>query len=91
MSGEGYEPLKVVKGSKKFGYINIMDNVSAKFDMPIGVVNGIFNGPTLAVTGGLYPTEYCGVESAARLFQYINPDDLALRHAVPARVRSALG
>jgi len=79
MSGERYEPLKVKKGSKKFGYINVVDNVSAKFDMPVGVVNGALDGPTLAVTGGLYPTEYCGVESAARLYQLINPEELSGR------------
>jgi predicted deacylase len=29
------------------------------------------------VTGGLYPTEYCGVESASRLYQLINPEELS--------------
>jgi len=79
MSRESFDPFKVGKGKKKFGYINIVDNVSAKFDMPVGAVSGASDGPTLAVTGGLYPTEYCGVESAARLYQFINPKELSGR------------
>ena len=67
MSGESFDPLKVKKGEKKFGYVSIVDTVAATFEMPVGVVNGVNDGPTLAVTGGLYPTEYCGVESASRL------------------------
>lgn len=79
MSGESFNPLGVEKGEKKFGYVNIVDTVAAKFDMPVGVVNGVKDGPTLAVTGGLYPTEYCGVESASRLYQLINPEELSGR------------
>jgi predicted deacylase len=79
MSGNNFNLDSIKKGTKKFGYINIVDNVSAKFDMPVGVINGNLDGPTLAVTGGLYPTEYCGVESAARLYQLINPEELSGR------------
>lgn len=77
MSKEFFEYLKVEKGNKKFGYVKIVDNVSAKFDMPIGVINGASDGPILAVTAGLYPTEYCGIESASRLYQLINAEDLS--------------
>lgn len=77
MSGDGYDPFQVKKGEKRFGYVPIVDTVAAKFDMPVGVVNGVNDGPTLAVTGGLYPTEYCGVESASRLYQLINPEELS--------------
>lgn len=79
MSRKGLDPFGVEKGEKKFGYINIVDTVAAKFNMPVGVVNGISEGPTLAVTGGLYPTEYCGVEAASRLYQLVNPDELSGR------------
>jgi hypothetical protein len=72
-----FEPIKVKKNSKEFGYIEIIDNTSARFNMPVGVINGAKKGPTLIVTGGLYPTEYCGVESASRLYQLINPEELS--------------
>jgi predicted deacylase len=88
---ENFDPFKVKKGEKKFGYINIVDTVAAKFDMPIGVVNGVNDGPTLAVTGGLYPTEYCGVESASRLYQQIDPDKLSGRFiTIPVMNMSSL-
>ena len=77
MSSNCFDPASVAKGTKEFGYINIVDNVAANFDMPVGVVNGAGDGPTLAVTGGLYPTEYHGVSAAARLYQMIDPDKLA--------------
>jgi len=75
----GFNPFSVNRGEKKFGYINVVDTPAAKFDMPVGVINGFSDGPTLAVTGGLYPTEYCGVEAASRLYQLIKPEDLSGR------------
>jgi len=76
MSKTSFDPYSVKEGEKKFGYVKIVDNLAINFDMPVGVVNGVEEGPTLAVTGGLYPTEYCGVEAASRLYQEIKPKDL---------------
>jgi predicted deacylase len=79
MPQNGFKPFKVERNGKQFGYVNVIDNVAASFNMPVGVVNGKKEGPTLLVTGGLYPTEYCGVESASRLYQLINPEELSGR------------
>ena len=79
MPQNGFDPFKVKRNGKQFGYVNVIDNVAASFNMPVGVVNGHKDGPTLLVTGGLYPTEYCGVESASRLFQLIKPEELSGR------------
>ena len=84
MSIENFDPMKVGKNQKKFGYINVVDNVAARYNMPIGVVNGAKEGPTFLVTGGLYPTEYYGLESASRLYQEIDPEKLSGRFiAIP--------
>jgi len=72
----GFQPLDVGSGEKAFGYVKVMDNLATKVEMPVGVVNGSEPGPTLMVTGGLYPTEYCGVEAASRLYQRLDPGDL---------------
>ena len=72
----GFKPSEVRPGEKSFGYVKVLDNLAAKVEMPVGVVNGQEPGPTLMVTGGLYPTEYCGVEAASRLYQLIKPGDL---------------
>lgn len=79
MSEENFNPFYTEKGTKKFGYINVVDNLAARIDMPICVVNGSSEGPTFTVTGGLFPTEYCGVEAAARLFQLTDPKGLSGR------------
>jgi len=71
-----FEPLEVGPGEKAFGYVEVMDNLATRVKMPVGVVNSSEPGPTLMVTGGLYPTEYCGVEAASRLYQRLEPGDL---------------
>jgi len=61
------------EGVKAFGYLQVVDTLAAKTEIPIGVINGSKPGPTIAVTGGLRATEYCGIEAAARLYQLIDP------------------
>ncbi|TFH15290.1 hypothetical protein E4H04_08635 [Candidatus Bathyarchaeota archaeon] len=79
MSNQSIKPFKVEKGKKAFGYIEVIDNVAASYKMPVGVVNGSNDGPTIVVTGGLYPTEYYGIESASRLYQELDPMKLTGR------------
>lgn len=79
MSDEGSGPLSVPKGKKKFGSINVTDSLAMKVDIPLGVVNGVYDGPTLAVTGGLFPTEFAGVEAASRIYQMIDSESLSGR------------
>ena len=79
MPQTSFDPYKIAKNKKEFGYIEVVDNVAASYKMPVGVVNGASDGPTLVVTGGLYPTEYYGLESAARLYQEIDPAQLVGR------------
>ena len=74
-----FDPFTVGGGKKEFGYINVVDTPAAKFDMPVGIVNGASSGPTLTVTGGLYPTEFYGIEAASRLYQLIKPEELSGR------------
>jgi predicted deacylase len=71
----GFDPFGVGPREKAFGYVEVVDNPAAQADMPVGVVHGS-EGPTFAVTGGLYPTEYCGVEAASRLYRRLEPGDI---------------
>jgi len=71
-----FKPFEVKKGEKKFGYIEIVDNLALSVKMPVGVIRGSEKGPKLVVTGGLYPTEYCGIEAASRLYSMIDPETL---------------
>ena len=70
---ENYEPYQVPAGEKRFAYRNVLNNAAARVDMPIGVVHGAKEGPTLAVTAGLYATEYSGVEAASRMYRDFDP------------------
>jgi len=72
-------PLTVPQGTKQFAYHNVMNNDSARIDMPVGVINGERDGPTLVVTGGLFATEYSGVEAASRMYRDFKPEKLSGR------------
>jgi predicted deacylase len=74
-----FDPAAVLPGQKAWGYIDIVDTLAVKFDMPVMVVNGTREGPTFAVTAGLYPLEYCGIEASSRLYQMMDPDALTGR------------
>ena len=73
---DNYEPLEVAAGEKRFGYRSIIDSPAVKLDMPIGVVHGAGDGPTLIVTGGLYATEFAGIEAASRMYRDFEPETL---------------
>src|SRR5687768_9053938 len=73
VSSQGsFDPFQIPPGGKQFGYLNVINSPAIRVDMPVGVVNGVSTGPTFVVTGGLYPTEYAGVEAAARLYQAVH-------------------
>jgi len=71
-----FDPAAILPGQKDWGYVDIIDTLSVKFDMPVMVVNGIHDGPAFTITAGLYPLEFCGVEAAARLYQSLDPGNL---------------
>lgn len=76
MKRANFDLNSVAAGKKDWGYIDIVDTLAVKLDMPVMVVNGAQSGPTFAVTAGLYPTEYCGIEAAARLYREVDPAQL---------------
>lgn len=77
MKNFDFQPSKVKKGEKNWGYVSVIDSLAVKFDMPVMIVNGDRDGPSFLVTGGLFPTEYCGVEAAGRIYQQVNPNELS--------------
>lgn len=48
-------------------------------EIPIFIINGQRDGPTLVVTGGVHGAEYASIEAALRLGQTLSPDALAGR------------
>ena len=71
-----FDAADVPEGEKRFTYVNVVRNDAANVDVPVGVVNGSADGPTLALTGGIFATEYCGIEAASRLYRDLKPADV---------------
>ena len=74
-----FAPFDVPPGTKQFTYHTIMNNDAVCIEMPVGVVSGSSEGPTLIVTGGLFATEFSGVEAASRMYRDFDPDDISGR------------
>jgi uncharacterized protein len=74
-----YAPFDVPSGTKQFTYENIINNDAVRMDMPLGIINGAKDGPSLIVTGGLFATEYSGVEAASRVYRGTDPAKLSGR------------
>ena len=70
------DPSKLSQNSKEFGYIEILNELSIKLEMPVGIIKGKITGPTLLVTGGLLANEYCGIEAASRLYSSLDSAEL---------------
>jgi uncharacterized protein len=65
------------KGTKERGWLEYkypQTNEAIKF--PVGVVQGVEDGPTLVVLGGMHGSEYCGIEAAIQLFNRTDPAKL---------------
>lgn len=71
-----FAPFDVPRGEKQFAFQNIINNDAVRMDMPIGVINGTKDGPTLIVTGGLFATEFSGVEAASRMYRDFDPAEI---------------
>lgn len=79
MSANAQMPFDVASGKKEFSFHNIINNDAVRIDMPVGVVSGATDGPTLIVTGGLFATEFSGVEAASRMYRDFKPADISGR------------
>lgn len=71
-----FSPATVPLGSKAFGHVPVVDSLAVSTSLPVGVVRAAKAGPTLAVTAGLFPSEYCGIEAASRLYAQTDSVDL---------------
>ena len=76
-SAGDFDVADIAPGSKRFSYVSVVKNDAVSVDVPVGVVNGRASGPTIAMTGGIFATEYCGIEAASRLYRDLDPEQLA--------------
>lgn len=69
------EALSAKPGERVYGTHNInLDGHDTQ--VPVFLINGAHDGPTLAVTGGIHGAEYASIEAALRLAQSLDPATL---------------
>ena len=66
--------LEAKQGEKKIGYLNI---INTELNIPCTLINGISEGKTIAITGGIHGGEYLGIETAIRLAYNLKPQQIS--------------
>ena len=70
--------VQIERGSKKSWILEAGETVLGKFaSVPITVINGVKEGPTLAVMAGCHPGEVVAITAAIRLANDIDPQRLS--------------
>ena len=72
--------VEASRGTKAEGWLTIGDTASGPIRVPVVVINGGEDGPTLCLTAGVHATEYAPIAAVMELVQSIDP----------ARVRGAI-
>lgn len=67
------QDLEVSKGSKKQGYLKIAEKPAGPHKVPLTVVNGAGDGPTLLVNGGIHGSEYNGPAACLQVLKELDP------------------
>jgi hypothetical protein len=68
--------LEAKGGEKVFGFVDVKDTFGTISQLPVGIINGTEDGPTLLITGGVHACEYAGIEGVIRLYQQTGPKGL---------------
>lgn len=74
--------VEALRGTKAEGWLVIGDTASGPIRVPVVVINGGEDGPTLCLTAGVHATEYAPIAAVMELVQSIDP--ARLRGAVIA-------
>jgi predicted deacylase len=64
------------KGTKASSWLTVQDDPSGTFKLLVHVINGAGEGPVLAVTGGMYGTQYGGIDAIIQTANEIDPNKL---------------
>ena len=67
--------LSAARGQKSSG-VQTLQLQGQTTELPIFLINGASDGPTLVVTGGIHGAEYASIEAALRLGRTLAPDQL---------------
>ena len=67
--------LSAAPGEKRYG-VNSFTVQGTPYALPMWVVNGSADGPTLVVTGGVHAAEYASIAAALDLGRSLDPRQL---------------
>src|SRR5204863_1446413 len=67
--------LKAEAGQKVYGVAEF-EIAGAPYRLPMWLINGSDEGPTLAVTAGVHPAEYASIAGALQVGRTLSPDGL---------------
>ena len=68
--------LGAAVGKKVFGFVDVKDTLGIISQLPVGIINGADEGPTLLITAGVHGCEYDGIEGATRIYKTTEPKGL---------------
>jgi predicted deacylase len=64
------------RGAKSFGLVHVCSTSSWKVELPVFVINGAYEGKTLALTAGFHPNEYTGIEAVYTVCKQLDPKNM---------------
>ncbi|MGA2790727.1 MAG: succinylglutamate desuccinylase/aspartoacylase family protein [Candidatus Bathyarchaeia archaeon] len=70
------ENVQAESGEKNFGFVKVAETPSDSVSLPVWIINGNKDGPTLCLTAGLHPCEYVAVEAVIRTCRKLEPSNL---------------
>jgi predicted deacylase len=69
--------IEAKKGEKKSAFLKIGETPSGTLDLPLTIINGVREGPTLCLTAGTHPCEYTGIAAVIRVCKETKPEQLS--------------
>jgi len=70
------QDLVAPKGTKKQGYLNIAEKPAGPHRIPLTLVNGSGDGPTLVINGGEHGSEYNGPAATLTVMRDLDPAEV---------------
>ena len=65
------------RGEKQSGFLKIGETPSGALDLPLTIINGTKEGPTICLTAGTHPCEYTGIAAVTRVIRETKPEQLS--------------
>jgi predicted deacylase len=70
------QKVEAKRSEKVDGYLDIHERPAYDHKIPITILNGVEDGPTLLINGGEHGSEYNGPAACLKLINEINPGDI---------------